>query len=1327
MRHRWSVRMFILLALMAAGTLLVRERLVQRDEGLSFATMINRAALTAVEGAWTLPEMGVPPALLSADGEADGKSARPPFAEEEGDNVRARISYFWQQRAFPAETIPRGAYLKAWEAMESQRRLLGRRAALPRWENIGPASMRNSYMGSQPVNVSGRISAIAVHPTNPNIIYIGAAFGGVWKTTDKGNTWTPLTDDQPTLAVGAIAIAPSNPDVIYVGTGEPKQGLDNYYGMGILKSTDGGNTWQLLGKDVFNGLGIIAIVVHPQNPDILYVASSLTGKAGPAAPPRGIFKSTDGGRTWQGLIGCRDCWGVSDLVMDPTQPKTLYAAFWNIGIFKSTDGGDTWTRLTQGLPTRYIGMIRLGISRSNPQVLYAGFEYNNPERRAVGGLVFKSTDGGASWTWLDKAPNYCRSQCWYDNVVAVHPRQPNTVYLGGSANYIWQPEVRIREVVVRSTDGGQTWEDLTPNDAPNRTLHPDVHAIVFDPQDPNTVWVGTDGGVWVSTDGGRTWQDKNRNLATLQFTGIAVHPNKPNVVFGGMQDNNKGKTAGDRVWDALDVGDGGYAAIDPFNPNIFYGTRFRISFQRNDKGGSAPLDDWPIKIQGIDQNEFALFYAPFALDPSTPGVVYFGTVRLYRSTNRGDSWTAISPKLTTKPNGAISAIAVAPSDPKTIYVGTSDGNVYVTRDGGKTWQKRNAPPLPNRWVSDIAVDPNDARVAYLVYNGFNTNTPDAPGHVFKTTDAGNTWRNISGNLPDIPALSVALDPAAPGTIYIGTDLGAFRTVDDGRTWVPFNNGLPAVPVVDLVFHPKERILYAGTHGRSVYRVDLGRPAATPTPTPTVPRVTPSAFSFFPAMWKALRPIRPTPTAVGTPSPTPTLVGTLLPTATPTPVPTATPTPTPTSVTPPTPTPPPSPRVYYDDFADPNSGWESGTVDDCEFAYVDGIYGIAAYRWNWVCLSTAPTTPQVNGVFEVRAAKLDAADGSIYGLFFAADAAQNPEQFYVFWVDPYDQTYLLQKFDRGEWTDLAAGSSGAIGQGDSVNVLKVRRQGDQITLYVNGLDLATVKDNAFPNNGYVGLALWAYYQGAASATSLFDDFKITKPTVILQDDFSNAATGWPVGKTEACQAAYQQGEYATVAQPGWVCVYRAPVGPYPNGSFQVTARREAGMYPTAYGLFFGEDGAFGSLYAFLVNPDAQEYALAIYQNDGWAALTWDDGDNDAWLASGAIEPGTGVNTLKAVRDGSAMHLFVNDTYLTTVRDATLLYNGFFGLVNWPSPNAPGTAYFDDYRLVAWDEPITSAARAAVTNAMPRPNDFVRTTTSPSVTPVGPTKMWRKPGK
>ncbi|MFZ1756707.1 MAG: hypothetical protein WAU10_23345, partial [Caldilineaceae bacterium] len=747
-----------------------------------------------------------------------------------GSGPLKRSNFFVAQRAYPLTDLPTGGFVAALEATLAMQPIEAAET-LPRWQNIGPAPMVASKVGQQNIDVSGRVTALVIHPNDSNIVYLGAAQGGVWKTTNGGDSWTPLTDNQASLSMGALALDPQNPDTIYAGTGEPTPGLDNYYGAGILKSTDGGASWSRIGVNVFNGLGLARILVHPTNSNLIYAASSKAGQDGPVTPNRGIFRSTDGGLTWEGLLTCNSCFGASDLEMDAGNPNILYAAFEGHGIFKSTDGGNNWAQLTNNLPSPQqvnVGRVILSVSRSNPAVVYASFQIIITEQNGTtkydGALVFVSTDSGGSWTQIGTGGyNFCGSQCWYSHTIEVDPANPNTLYAGGTANYSGNSEAdfRVRQVVIKTTDGGSNWLDLSDNSAPNKSLHPDMHVISFAPSSAQTVWVGNDGGVWRSTDGGATWTSRNTNLATLQFTGIAVDPTNPAIIQGGLQDNNKaftlngGSTSG---WTAVDVGDGGAAAIDPFEPGIWYGTRFRISFQRNNQG-SAQTGFWPFLNSGIDQQDRSLFYIPLAVDTATQGVLYLGTFRVYKTTNRGDQWTAISPDLSNG-QGYVSAVAPAPSDAATVWAGTSDGNVQVTTNSGGTWTDTTKAPLPGRYVSRIAVSRTSAQTAYVVFSGFNTHTPGQDGHVFKTTNGGATWQNISGNLPDVPVQSIALDSSHPGTVYIGTDTGVFRTVNDGASWIPFNNGMANVAVVDLILTANNSTLLAGTHGRSVYRVDL---------------------------------------------------------------------------------------------------------------------------------------------------------------------------------------------------------------------------------------------------------------------------------------------------------------------------------------------------------------------------------------------------------------------------------------------------------------------------------------------------------------------------
>lgn len=812
----------------------------------------NSAAAAGIPGldarALTAPRPAIDPAIRSAMNKTRG---RPPIVE--GDLPDLRRDWYWRQRTYPLDTIPPDANLQALAYAQTQMPVEAQEAEQS-WQTLGPNSIENGLIGlyncnqtdcsAWRTNVSGRAKAIVFDPQNPNTVYIATATGGIWKSTDGGNSYSPLTDNQATMSFHTLTMAPGNSSTLYAGTGE----IVVYYGLGILKTTNAGQTWTLLGQDTFKGMVVSSILVHPTNPNLLYAASNaLVQYGGPALPARGVFRSTNAGQSWEPLLTCATCAGITDLVMEDSNPAILYAGAAVTGVFRSTDSGANWTLLSNGLPSQGFDRVELAIGHGTQAgVIYAGLSARVQSGGQVvpWGLVYRSTNHGDSWQLLPNAPNYCGTQCLYDNILLVHPTDANTVYLGGS---FISGQNGWRGVVHKTTDGGASWQDVTPGTDVSRMTHPDMHAISFKPGNPNEVWVGNDGGIFRSTDGGGAWQHRNGNLASLQFINIGIHPNNNSIAFGGMQDNAKAKFDGSK-WTGLDTGDGGFSEIDPFNPQQWYSTRFSlqgqfVSFQRNDKGGTAPLSDWLEKSDGIDVNDRVLFYVPFVLDYSSQGVLYLGTHRLYRTANRGDTWQVISGDLTggAQSNGAISAIAVAPNDPLTIYTGSADGVVSVTRNRGQSWTNVTKSPLPNRYVSFIAVHPTNAAIAYIVYNGFNTHTPATPGHVFKTTNAGQSWQNVSSNLPDIPSLSLAIDPQDPATIFLGTDIGVFRSTNDGGNWAFYNTGLANVPVYDLELNKTTRQLWAGTYGRGVFRLSLAATPATATPTRTpTPSRTPTA-------------------------------------------------------------------------------------------------------------------------------------------------------------------------------------------------------------------------------------------------------------------------------------------------------------------------------------------------------------------------------------------------------------------------------------------------------------------------------------------------------
>ena len=732
-----------------------------------------------------------------------------PLSAQRVENARLRWYYFHDQRAFPFNEIPAGAFQAAVREYRARWPAIVPPLAQPRadtaWMPLGPGNIPGLAIQS-----TGRLTAIAVHPSDPNVIYIGGAQGGVWKTTNGGANWTPLTDRECSLAMGWIVLDPVDPDIVYAATGEQHFSGDSYYGCGVLRSTDGGATWTQLGAEVFDvgtatsgGVRIARIVLDPRT------AGTAAGATLHVAADNGVWKSTDGGVSWTRTLaaGAVAPAPATDLVMHPSDPDVLYAALGRVagdaanGVYRSTDAGATWTRL-DGFPSEDVGRINLAIAPSQPSILYASVQnaFGGPGGDGTLLGIYKSTDAGATWSLASRAPS-CNTQCWYDMALAVHPHSPDTIFFGGVPLY-------------RSTNGGQTFQNV--GTGPGGSVHVDQHVIVYDPNDPRTVYVGNDGGIYRSRAGGApgTWVSLNTDIAITQFyAGIGLHPTDPAVVLGGTQDNGTLRYAGSPSWQHVLGGDGGFTAIDFRNPRYAYaetqwtpGSGFSGP-RRSDDGGPFEL-----KTAGIDLSDRALFIPPLVMDPSDPSVLYFGTFRLYRTANRGDSWIAISPDLA-GPTRAISAIAVAPSAPEVIYVGTNGGEIHRTRNGGGEWTNVSG-GIPRRVVTDIAVDPANPDIAFATFSGFQTE------HVFRTTDGGETWTAISNGLPDLPVNAIVADPRSSSILYIGTDLGVFRTVDGGASWEPLNVGMPNVAVFDLALNPRTGLLVAATHGRGMFQREI---------------------------------------------------------------------------------------------------------------------------------------------------------------------------------------------------------------------------------------------------------------------------------------------------------------------------------------------------------------------------------------------------------------------------------------------------------------------------------------------------------------------------
>ncbi len=692
-------------------------------------------------------------------------------------------------------------------------------------------AMRARQIG--PALMSGRVSTLAVAPGKPEIIYVGAAGGGVWKSVSGGVTFRPVFDEH-NMSIGKIAIDPQNPDIVWVGTGESWVRNSVSVGDGIYKTTNGGTNWQHLGLKDTERIG--DIIVHPANSDVVYVAA--LGHLWNANEARGVFKTIDGGKTWEKILYVDENTGATDLAMDPENPDVLYAAMWSFrrqpwafdsgftggsGLYKTTDGGKTWNKIHgNGLPEEKLGRLAVAVAPSNRNVVYLTVECKSKEKKGL----YLSTDAGATWRKVSNEFN-TTVRPFYFSSLTVDPKNDSIVAKCG-----------LNAII--SEDRGERFRTM------DGSVHSDIHDIWIDPNNGKHILLATDGGVYQSFDRGYTFH-MFMNLPLSQFYHVSVDDDVPYNVYGGLQDNGSwygpsqkagGITNAD--WKSSFGGDGFWSFRHPTRRDIIFSEYQGGNLVRYNKstGVAKEIRPFPSKEEGKYRFNWN---APIHLSPNNPDRMYFGAQYLFKSDDMGDSWTRISPDLTTndpekqkqKESGGLTIdnstaenhctiyhIAESPKNANIIWVGTDDGNLQVTTDGGKTWTNvvANVPELPkNTWVSFVEPGHFDANTAYVTFDGHRTG--DMATYVYKTTNLGKTWTRLAAKGVEGYAFCVREDLVNPNLLFVGTEFGLWISVDGGAAWERFTNNLPRVAVHDMVIHPRDHALVLATHGRGVIIID----------------------------------------------------------------------------------------------------------------------------------------------------------------------------------------------------------------------------------------------------------------------------------------------------------------------------------------------------------------------------------------------------------------------------------------------------------------------------------------------------------------------------
>lgn len=699
-------------------------------------------------------------------------------------------------RSYPTHKISVKSFTQAFEY---QQNIAQSRNTPSNWEAIGP------------MNIAGRTLALAFHPIDSNIIFLGSASGGLWKTTTAGlgeNAWQKVNIGFPVLAVSSIAISPTNSDVLYIGTGEmynveeTKPGVVNRltrgtYGFGIFKSTDGGLSWNKSLDWTYQEMrGVQDLIINPQNDQVLYAATSI-----------GLMKSTDAGKKWN-LI--HDIPMAVDVELNPVDTNILYVSYGslfqeNSGIYRSMNAGERYTKLRIGIPTTYSGKTMLSLDPNSDKTIYASvaeaFESNG---------LYKSSNHGESWLKVN-GEDVAAFQGWYSHDVAINPKNSKEVIQVGIDAWLSENDGFTLNQQTAWTNARFGKNPVNGPDGPPNYVHSDIHRVLFHPLMDNTVFLATDGGVFVSQDGGRTYASRNGGLQTSQFYANFANATKDeDFAIGGMQDNSTAIYTGEAAWTKVLGGDGMSAAIDPNDNNIIYGSSQFLNIFRSTNSGQSFEDIAPGAIEPI-------FSAPFEIAPSNPRVLYAGSRFIYKSTNRGTNWTIPNPNFIDQGN-AILNIAVAPYNFNHLLVSTTPNatnkaNIFSSKDGGLSWLKLTG--LPDRLATDLVFHPENENIAFITFGGFGS------FHVYQTMNGGDNWFPIDNNLPDLPYNAIVIDSNQPNNMYIGNDLGVYATEDGGGTWFPFMEGLPeAVLAMHLSISPANQKLRVATHGNGVFQTDL---------------------------------------------------------------------------------------------------------------------------------------------------------------------------------------------------------------------------------------------------------------------------------------------------------------------------------------------------------------------------------------------------------------------------------------------------------------------------------------------------------------------------